>query len=53
MTWWRDSYIPKGGPLFLDFFTGDAGDTDDIKKIYECQIFFHLSYTGDTCDMKS
>ena len=39
LTRWFDS---KGGPLFLDFFAGDAGDTDDIRKMNECQIFFHL-----------
>ena len=40
----------KGGHPFSGFFTGD---TDDIRKKYECQIFFHLSFTGDTGDMKS
>ena len=45
----------KGAPLFLDFFAGDTGDTDDIRKMYECPIFFHLYFvgdTGDTNDMK-
>ena len=52
LTRWFDS---KGGPLFLDFFAGDAGDTDDIRKMNECKFFFiyFAGDAGDTGDMKS
>ena len=50
LTRWFDS---KGVPLFLDFFASNAGDTDVIRKIYECPTFFHLPFTGDTSDMKN
>ena len=38
---------------FSEFFAGNSGDTDDIRKMNDCQIFFHLSFAGDTGDMKS
>ena len=55
MTRWQDSLIP-GAPFSWIFFASDAGDTDDIRKMFECRIFFHLHFagdTGDTGDMKN
>ena len=37
---------------FSEFSAGDAGDTDDIRKMYECPISFHLSFTGDIVDTR-